>query len=78
MPAFEIHVETYAVEFEIPVIEAKDAYEAAIMYAARWSPCKIRRIRETEQDDVFLVQPTDAVGDDGVEIEVFEHCAYGF
>ena len=71
MPAFEIHVETYTVE-EIPIVEADSAYEAAISYVARWAPCTIRRIRETEQDDVFVVHAIGSRGD-GIEVEVFEH-----
>ena len=74
MPAYEIHVETYAVEMEIPVIEAKDAYEAAIMFAARWAPVKIRRVRPEVEGDVFVVTATDADWNtSGIEIEVYEH-----
>lgn len=73
MPAYEIHVETYTVE-EFPVIEAADPYEAAIQYAGRFAPVKLRRIRPEVDGDVFLIQPTDAQGDErGVEVEVFEH-----
>jgi hypothetical protein len=67
---FEIHVDTYHVE-EIPVIEAKDAYEAAIMYAARFAPCAVRRIHPEVEGDMFIIS---AIGsDEGVEVEVFVH-----
>jgi len=67
---FEIHVETYTVE-EFPVIEATDAYEAAIMYAGRFAPCSVRRIRPEVEGDTFIVSPIGS--EDGVEVEVFEH-----
>ncbi len=68
---FEIHVETYTVE-EFPVIEAKDAYEAAIMYAARWAPITIRRIRPDEYGDRFIAHAIGSTAEQGVEIEVFD------
>jgi hypothetical protein len=71
MPAYEIHVDTYHVE-DFPVIEAKDAYEAAIQYAARFAPCKIRRVRPEVEGDVFVVTATGSTGE-GLEIEVFDH-----
>ena len=69
MPRFEIHVDTYHVE-EFPVIEAKDAYEACIMYAGRFAPCSVRRIRPEVDGDTFIVSPIGS--DEGVEVEVFE------
>jgi hypothetical protein len=71
MPAFEIHTETYHAE-PFPVIEAKDAYEAAISFAGRWAPCSIRRVRPELDGDVFVVTATGSTGP-GVEIEVYEH-----
>jgi hypothetical protein len=67
--AFEIHVETYHVE-DIPVIEAKDAYEACIMYAGRFAPCRVIRVDADDEGDTFRITPTDS--DDGVTVEVFE------
>lgn len=69
MPAFEIHVETYHAE-AFPVIEAKDAYEAAISYAARWAPVTIRRTHPEREGDSFVIT---AIGerDGGIEIEVY-------
>jgi hypothetical protein len=72
MPLFEIHTETYEAE-DIPVIEAPDAYEAAIMFVARWAPVSIIRIRADEPGDAFRVTPTGSTGEHGVVVEVFEH-----
>lgn len=73
MPAFEIHVDTYHVE-DIPIVEAKDAYEAAIMYAGRFAPCSVRRIRPEVEGDAFVVTAIGARTDDGgIEVEVFTY-----
>lgn len=69
MARFEIHVDTYTVE-EFPVVEAKDAYEAAIMYAGRFAPCRVIRVGADVEGDTFRITPTDS--DDGVTVEVFE------
>lgn len=70
MPAYEIHIDTYHVE-DMPVIEAKDAYEAAIMFAGRFAPCRIIRLHPEREGDTFRISPTDS--DDGVEVEVYEY-----
>ena len=68
---YEIHTETYEVEpFE--VIEAKDAYAAAIAYAGRFSPCTIRRTHPEIDGDTFVILALGTTGD-GIELEVFEH-----
>lgn len=74
MPAFEIHVDTYHAE-EFEVIEAKDAYEAAIAYAGRWAPVTIRRTHPERDGDTFVVHAIGAfdTDDNGIAIEVFEH-----
>ena len=72
MPAYEIHVETYTVE-DFDVVTAKDAYEAAISWAARYAPCSLRRVYpEMLEADRFVITATGST-DDGLEIEVFEH-----
>jgi hypothetical protein len=70
MPAYEIHIDTYHVE-DMPVIEAKDAYEAVIMYAGRFAPCRVIRVDADDEGDTFRITPTDS--DDGVTVEVFTH-----
>ena len=72
MPKFEIHHDTYHVDSgeDIPVVEAKDAYEAAIMFAARWAPVSIRRINREVDGDSFIVSPIGQ--NDGIILEVFE------
>lgn len=69
MPAYEIHHDTYTPE-EFPVVEAKDAYEAAIMWAGRFAPCRIIRVDADDEGDTFKVTPIDS--DDGIVVEVFE------
>ena len=69
MPLYEIHHETYHPQ-PIPVVEAKDAYEAAIQYAARWAPCSIRRIDPDIPGDKFEVNAIGTTGG-GIELEVF-------
>ena len=74
MPAFEIHVETFIPEVEgFPVIEAKDAYEAAITFAMKFAPCRVRRVRPEVEGDVFAIFADGSRAEDGVEIEVYEH-----
>lgn len=73
MPTYEIHVETYEAE-EFPVIEAKDAYEAAIMYAGRFAPVTIRRTHPEREGDTFVIHAIGATIAEGhgVEVEVYE------
>jgi len=72
MPSWEIHHETYHADEGIPIIDAETAHAAACQYAARYAPCKIRRVEPDKPGDTFVITSTDGHGT-GLVVEVYEY-----